>query len=250
MAKKKDQKDQLVSLKEEIEKLVKKYNESIEFAEYKTMTKLDEEIKEKISEYTAEAHQRCLNEVKVLDNPMLEIAKRLTFDTITTVDKKDEDGMPTRSIEPTTKPIDPLKLHKQVTGGIGYDKKWPHLVDRLNMLFTAKSASDLGLDPVEVRNNIAMHKEAEAIKFKSEEGNPDEYLLSSIQTVVDAMVGPGYNVNGVMRNFLEKCHTKGGRNNMSVVCSTSKGMRGYMLGICHAAITGEEFSLGYKQKKK
>ena len=240
---------QMDKLYAEISTLVKEYNDSAEFAEFKRMKKLDEEMKTKVSEYTAYAEAKCFAELKQADNIMVAAAKKMVFDTIAVKDDPNDDGSTTRVIATASKPIDPLRLHRKVDGGIGHDKNWWNKVERLNMLFTCEAAKKLGIDPKTVRDNIAMSESSLKVALANEKGATDKAMKDDIQEVVTAMLGEGYTVPDEALNYLRMAHTKAGREAMSVVCSQHKGMRNYMLSICHAAITGDSFVLQYKKKK-
>lgn len=234
----------------EISALVKDYNEAGEFAEFKRMKKLDEDMKAKVAEYTSYAETKCFNELKQADDVMVAAAKKMAFDTIAVKDEQNEDGSSTRVIVTSSKPIDPLRLHRKVDGGIGHESNWWNQVERLNMLFTCEAATKLKLDPKAVRDNIAMAESSRKIQLANENKCTDKTLRENIEAVVKSMIGDGYTVPDAALNYLRMAHTKAGRETMSVVCSQHKGMRSYMLSVCHAAITGDQFVLNYKTKKK
>ena len=236
-------------LEGEIRTLIKEYNDSVEFAEFKRMKKLDKEMTEKVKEYTGMAEAACFAELKKADNVMLAAVKKMTFETLKIVDETNDDDSTTRTLVTAVKDIDPLRLHRKTDDGIGNDKNWWAMVERLNMLFTCEAATKLDLDPKTVRDNIAMSESAAKLTLTEDEADTDELLLKDIQSVVNAMLGEGYEVPTVALNYLRAVHQKSGREAMSVVCSTHKGMRQYMMNVCHAAVTGKSFILSYKVKK-
>ncbi len=240
--------DKKSAIRDELAALVKDYNESMQFGEFKVMRKLDESIKAKLEEYTKEAKSERFKELAATENPMLEIARDMTFATLKVVDKEEEDG-PVRKIEPADKAIDPLELHKRIDGGIGADHMWPYMVERLNMLLTAATAKDLGLDAKQVKSTMLMHEEADKIEMCSDKKATNAAILADIQKTMDAMLGTGYTATNAMVQYLLKVHERGGKASLTVKCSNHAGMRGHMVVICHAAVTGDPFILDYKQKK-
>ena len=242
----------------ELSELVTKYNESAEFSEFKAMKKIDEKITETLQKYTAECETECFNVLSKAENPMLEAAKVLVFPTVRVRDEKQEGGGTKRVISPASRKIDPLRLHKRVDGGIGADKLWWSLVERLNMLFTAAVATELEavntskekLDLTKIRDTAAMSEEAKKVQMKSEDAPcNDDIMLADIQSTIDAMLGEGDTGARRMVVYLRNQHTRGSKDSMTVVCSNAKTMRQYLLDVCHAAITGDDFVLDYKQAK-
>lgn len=253
------------TLYSEVKKLVDKWNESAEFGEYKKMKALETKMSEAVEKYTAECERECFRELEKDENPMRAAAMVLKFTTIRAKAAKEKgaDGKPTGKIvmklEETTKRIDPYRLHEFVKDGIGADKSWVHKVERLNMLFTAGTAARLGavgrdgkpLDPTTIRDTIAMSEEARKISLQDEKKPTNaKVMLANLQTVINAMIGEGFEATPQMVEYLQMCHTRGGRESMTVVCSNKRTMRQYMLDCCHAAITGDAFILDYKKSKK
>lgn len=250
-----DRKDELL---EEINELVEKYNEANSYHEYKQMQEIDAKIAEKVEEYTTIAERECFNEILQDENPMKAAAERVRYATIKVRDVT-EDKVTTRVVEASSNQIDPLKLHKKAKDGIGADKNWHFMIEKLNMLLTCRRAIELGLDPREIKNTYSMSEEATKIEALMSETDPtkydknaaDELLKQDVQKVVDAMLGGGeFEVTDVMINYLLMIYQKkNNRKSLSVTCANHKNMRIYLLDICHACVTDNEFSVVYKVKK-
>lgn len=250
-----DRKDELLN---EINELVEKYNEANSYHEYKQMQEIDAKISEKVEEYTAIAERECFDEILKDENPMKAAAERVRYATIKVRDVT-EDKVTTRVVEASSNQIDPLKIHKKAKDGIGADKNWHFMIEKLNMLLTCRRAIELGLDPREVKNTYSMSEEAVKIEALMSETDPtkydknaaDELLKQDVQKVVDAMLGAGeYEVTDVMISYLLMIYQKkNNRKSLSVTCANHKNMRIYLLDICHACVTGNEFSVIYKVKK-
>lgn len=252
-------------LLEDIKKYVSQWNESAMFSEFKVMKALEKKMSEAVEKYTAECERECFRELEKAENPMYAAAMTLTFKTVKVkeVKKKGADGKPTGEVEMTTeetvKRIDPYRLHEFVKDGIGADKSWSAKVERLNMLFTAAMAAELNakdksgnpLNPTVIRDTIAMSEEARKISLKSEgKAINSKTMLTNLQSVIDAMIGEGYEATPSMVAYLKACHSRAGRESLTVVCSNKRTMRQYMLDCCHAAITGNAYVLDYKKSKK
>lgn len=251
--------DRKAALYTELKGLVDKYNESAEFGEFKQMKKIDDATEEKLKEYISVCETECFNALAATPNPMLEAAKVLSFEVVAVKDVKQESGGTVRELQSALKKIDPLRLHKKVEGGIGADKFWWALVDRLNCGLTiaaavfleAKNTHGEKLDPQKVRDTIAMSEEAKKLSLAFEDDlKNDEVLLSDVQKVINAMLGDGYSVTMRMVQYLKMAHIGVDRNAMSLKVSRDSNMRWYMLNVCHAAITGNDFVLKFKENKK
>ena len=222
------------------------------------MQEIDAKIAEKVEEYTTIAERECFNEILQDENPMKAAAERVRYATIKVRDVT-EDKVTTRVVEASSNQIDPLKLHKKAKDGIGADKNWHFMIEKLNMLLTCRRAIELGLDPREIKNTYSMSEEATKIEALMSETDPtkydknaaDELLKQDVQKVVDAMLGGGeFEVTDVMINYLLMIYQKkNNRKSLSVTCANHKNMRIYLLDICHACVTGNEFSVVYKVKK-
>ena len=240
---------ELQKIRATIEEYVKKYNEAGEFAEFKSMKKIDAKIGELVDQYTQLAEFECFSELKQTENPMREAAMRLTFKTIRTPDRKQEDGATIRVIEEVDKIIDPLKLYKRC-----YDKipMWSYMIERLNLQYTASVAIGLHLNPQEVRDTMLMSDAARDLKLHGEDDPTNtQMMLENIQSIVDEMIGEGCTILPQSDFFLRAIHTRGGRGAGTVVCSNNRNMRQRMLAVCKSAITQNPcFVMEYKKKKQ
>lgn len=245
------------AIRDEAAELVSKWNESAEYAEYKTMAKLEEEIAQKVTEYTELAWDETVLELKQTEKPMVEAAKRLTFETIKVKPEKQEDGTPVMIMYGADKPIDVLALHKAIEGGIGEDKKWHSMIEKLNFLITCRRAIELGLNTDEINKSYAMSQQATKMDMfltgatTFDKNGADELLRKDMQLVVNAMIGDGYEVVNKMVSYLLMVYQKkNSKRALSIVCATHKHLRQYMLEVCNSCITGDDFEAVYKEKKK
>lgn len=260
-----------MGLREKAEELIKLYNEAVQegnFAPSIEVPKADtagnpttgtenvlirEVVEQLVNEHTAIARAECFAALKATEDPMLEAVKQLTFATIRIVDKKvgeDKQKTPVSSIEDAEKPIDLLKLHKDVGGdGIGKDKNWAYMVEKLNFLMTAQKAVDLGIDPKSVNESYAMSdisREIDLGKTPTSKTN----ILKTLQAIVTAMVGEEYKATSHDVNFLMSVYSRKNRAALTVTCANHKYMRQYMAEICHRIVLGKSYALDYKKLKK
>lgn len=238
----------LATLRSEAEALVKEYNEAIQTGKFEEGSKADAKLTEKVNEYTATVRDMCFEDCKNTANPMLTAVTTLSYVTIGTKDEqKGDDKVPVRSIVDKERPIDLFKLDKYC-GGIGADKNWLHIAQKMNLLLTAQKATDLGLDPKAVHDSYAMSEIAREFDMGK---NPTSKtnLLRTLQKVITAMLGEGYKATSHDVNFLLSVYSKKNRKALTVTCANHRYFRNYMAEICHRIVTGKAYELDYKTKK-
>lgn len=209
---------------------------------------VDDLMQAVVGEYTNIARDECFNILVAAEDPMLAAILMLEYPTIRIVDKKDENKIPVRTIEDSTKYIDLLKLHKKVNGGIGKDKNWHLMIEKLNLLMTAQKAVDLGIDPKSVNDSYAMSDIAKAIDLGANPTSKTK-ILATVQSVVNAMIGENFKAKSHDVNFLFSVYSKKSRKALTVSCANHKYMRQYMMEICHRVATDGSYAIDYKKVK-
>ena len=243
-----ESKAKLVQLRADAEALTKEYNEAIQNGKFDVAQKKDEAIEQKVNEYTGIVRDMCFDDCKATSNPMLTAVQMLFFTTIATKDeKKGDDKVPVRSIVDKDKPIDLLKLDKHC-GGIGADKNWAHIAQKMNFLLTVQKCHDLGIDPKEVNDSYAMSEIARQFEFGK---NPtsNTQLLKSLQTVITAMLGDEYKATSHDVAFLLSVYSKKNRAALTVTCANHRYMRNYLAEICHRIVTNGAYKVDFKRKR-
>lgn len=236
-------------LLKKVEVLVPEYNNAVQNGDFNTANKLNSEIEQAVNEYTSIARDECFKKLASTDDPMLSAIKQLTFETIKIKDNKvGEEKIPVRTIEQVEKAIDLLKLHKVVEGGIGKDKKWAAMIEKLNFLMTAQKAVDLGINPKAINDSYAMSDIARQIDMGKTPTSKTN-ILKTVQAIVTAMIGEEYKAVSHDVNFLMSVYSRKNRKALTVSCANHKYMRQYMMEICHRIVEGKSYDIQYKQKK-
>lgn len=236
-------------LREKAEELVKSYNDAIQSGNYEGAYKANEEIEQTVNEYTSIVRDECFEDCKAAENPMLEAITRLSFVTIGTKDsKKGDEKIPVREIVEKERAIDLLKLHKAVDGGIGADKNWAHIAEKMNFLLTAQKAVDLGINPKEVNDSYAMSEIAKQIDMGKTPTSKTN-LLKTLQTVITAMLGEEVKATSHDVNYLMSVYSRKNRKALTVTCANHKYFRGYLAEICNHIVTGNSYVVEYKKVK-
>lgn len=240
-----------LELREKAETLAKEYNDAVQGGRYDIAVKLNEEIESTINEYTSIMREECFAALKATDNTMLEAVKQLTYPTIRAKDTKSgEEKIPVRIIEDVDRPIDLLKLHKYVGGdGIGADKKWSYVVEKLNFLMTAQKAVDLGIEPKSIHDSYAMSDISRQIDMGKTPTSKTN-ILKTLQAAITAMIGEEYKATSHDVKFLMSICTRKNRKALTVTCANHKYMRQYLAEICHRIVLGKGYELDYKKINK
>lgn len=222
------------------------YNAAMQEARLADAAKLDEEITEAVNEYTGLARTMCFDMCKNTPDPMLTAVKTLQFMTIATKDEKIEDEKLTkRSIVDRIASIDLVKLHK-FCDGIGQDKDWYHLVQKMNYHLTLRQCDRLGVDPKSVKDSYLM---SDVARQKDLGKNPtsNTTLLKTLQTVITAMIGEQYKATSHDVNYLVDiyCKKKNGKA-LTVSVSNHKYLVSYLAEVCHRIVTNGRYGVDFK----
>lgn len=237
-------------LRASVEANVKAYNDANQNARFEEVSKLDTSIQEAVNEYTSIARDICFEDCAATDDPMMTAIKTLEYTTIGVKDsKKGDDKIPVREVIEKERQIDLLKLHKFVDGGIGKDKNWAYMIEKLNMLMTAQKAVDLGIDPKDINDSYAMNKISREYNLGKNPASKTN-LLKTLTLIVQAMIGEEYKPVSHDVNFLLSVYSRKSRKALTVTCANHKYMRGYMMEICHRIVMGKTYDIDYKKMKQ
>lgn len=239
----------LQELKATVEAKVIAYNSAMLESKFDEASKLDGEITESVNEYTAIARDICFEDCAATADPMIEAVTRLSFMTIAVKDsKKGDDKVPVREVIERERQIDLLKLHKYVDGGIGKDKNWVYMIEKLNLLMTCQKARDLGIDPKDINDSYAMSEIAKGYDLGKNPASKTN-ILKTLTAIVAAMIGEEYKPVSHDVNFLLSVYSRKSRKALTVTCANHKYMRGYVMEICHRIVTGKAYEVDYKRAR-
>jgi len=220
-----------------------------------------------IGEYNALAKQKCYAECLAAEDPMIEAVTRLAYDGLKATEKEDEDGVKTCTIETKSINIDLKAIHdkNKANGGIGQDKQWPYMVERLNVLMTYRVYTEIGLDPVaKLGDTIEVSEITKSIDL-GKTPTSNKQLLNQLRTIITAMIGEGpdlgkdesgkelgcaYKVISHDVNYLWSIYTKASNDRFSkVVCPNHNTFRRYIMNVCHHLVTGKPYEAISKAAK-
>lgn len=238
-------KEELRTLAEE---LTKGYNDAMQSAKFEEAVDINEKIEQAVNEYTSLAREECFARLIAQEDTMLAAVKELDFETIKAVDRKvGEEKIPVREIVNVDKFIDLFKLDK-AAGGIGYNKKWANMVEKLNFLLTVQKAVDLGINPKEINDSYAISSIAKDIDMGKTPTSKTN-ILKTLQSVVTAMIGEDYKATSHDVAFLMSVYSKKGRRALTVTCANHRYLCRYLAEICHRVVLGKSYEIDYKKAK-
>lgn len=244
----------MITKKEELHKkaegLAKKYNNAIQNGDFNTAAKINTEIEQAVNEYTNIARNECFARLQAAEDPMLAAIKELSFVTIRSRDTKvGDEKIPVRVIENSEKSIDLLKLHKDAANGIGKNKNWAAMIEKLNFLLTAQKAVELGINPKSINDSYAMSDIARRIDMgKTPTSNTN--ILKTLQAIVTAMIGEEYKATSRDVKFLYSVYSRKNRAALTVSCANHKNMRQYIMEICHRIVEKKTYALNHPTTNK
>ena len=235
-------------LRYKVVELTKEYNEAVMDGNVTKTIQLNEDTEKAVNEYTSIVRDMCFAECKATPDPMLTAVTMLTFKTIGVKDEKNEgEKFPTRVVINKERVIN-LKALDTYCGGIGADKNWMHICQKMNFLLTAQKAVDLGIDPKSVNDSYAMSEIARGFDMGK---NPTSKtnLLKTLQTVISAMLGEGYKATSHDVNFLMSVYSKKNRKALTVTCANHRNFQNYLAEVCHRIVTGKSYGIEFRRKK-
>lgn len=239
----------MAELEANANELCKTYNEAFQIGDYENSVKIADQIIQAVNEYTSTARLMVYDECKESPDPMRKAVELLTFMTIAIKDEKvGEDKIPVRTIVPKERKIDLLDLD-QYCNGIGHDKNWTYLAQKMNFLLTAQKAKDLGVDPKTVNDSYEMSNIARQMDMGKTPTSKTN-LLRTLQVVITAMLGDENKAVSHDVNYLMSVYSKKGKKALSVSCANHRHFVGYLADICHRIVTPDAaYSVEFKAKK-
>ena len=217
------------------------------------VNRIDNAMPEVINLYTALAKRECYDELFATDDPLLAAVRKLSFPTIK--DKKSrvgEDGekIEVVEIQDIEKRINLYDLHKSAPDGVGADKKWIYMVERLNFYFVGHIAKQLGIKLTDLDDSYAMSKLAAEIDMGKTPLSKNN-IGKTFQNVLNAMFGDtsGIKVSTKHINYILIVYAKEGKASLTVACRNKRKFADIVLQMCHSIVCDEPFKLDYPTKK-
>ncbi len=243
--------EKLTTLEATSRQVVLDYNAAILDGKFDIAASKKKDLDDAIGEYSAIAGGLALDSCAKEPDPMLAAVRDLEYQVIATVKRKkdkDDHGPDTFDIDFKPRKIDILKLYQQVPGGVGQNKNWPYMIEKFNLLLTARMAREIGADITGINDSYAMSKIAREYDLGEEPASKTK-ILNTLTNIVQAMIGESYKATSHDVQFLLWIYGRKSRTALRVSAANHKALREYIQEICHRIVTGKTYSVDYKKAK-
>lgn len=227
---------------EEIKKIAEDLlNQAEETEDVRKKAEIEADLDTAISAYKSTSKAQVYNAAKESGNPMHYAVNAFFYPTIRVKEEKTETGGVIRKIDDALTGIDLGDLHKNL-GGIGADKKWIYLAEKLNFYLTYRAAKDVGHDALmKLLDNtdcFTMDKISHEVDLgKNPVSNTN--MLKTLQTVITAMLGDGYRASSYDVKYLDRVYVNDDkRSKTSVRAANHKALRNYLKKVCWQILNG------------
>lgn len=257
---------------EAIEAGVNRYNDALGKNDNKAMTKAEEDIKAAEKVYREDKTSMIFDDLKVMEEPILEAVKMHSFLVYTHKLIKVEGVVTGMECSETKRvQIDLVKF----ANSCGLPSDWVLEAQKFNKLLCLRTAKELGIsdkDIAKIDDSFAMNKLLKA-KECGETPDSNTKLLKALQGVIDKvlfteataeeMITPEgtpvknptgtknrYRANNSDVKYLVATYTKKGKTALSVAVSKNKAFIDTIADVLHRITTDNRYSVEYQAVKQ
>lgn len=210
-------------------------------------------VVELVAEYNEASRLDTFGELRAIGDKteiMKEACKRLEYPVLKLKEMK-EDGVSLGifSVEPATKAIDLLALHKYCQG-IGANSLWAPHVERVNLMLTQRTGEEIGAHNVgDIASKFKMSKAAQSA---NDTGISKTDILKTLRMVVGEMIGEEYTgkITSIDVKYLLHVFGRKGKTPLYVKTATHKAMAGIMAELCHKTLLDLRYGVEFKGYNK
>lgn len=249
----------LVTAKEKYDAAIKAANDAlgknpVDIVAYNAaIVELDKAEKE----YASAAAEAMYAEYATKPNPIVEIIKAYSYDTLGHQEKKSDDKENPRviAVNPTTKKrqIDLLKFCSKAK----LDTHWEFVASRVNQLMCLRAATQLGADVSKIAKSYFLRDKVKEINLGKTPTSTNQ-VCKLLQSVIDEILpngaeegAPVYKVNSHDVAYLDDLYgKKSGQHILTVRVSNDAFFRRILVDICYRVVTNSKYGVdGYKGYK-
>ncbi len=260
--------NKLEELSEKINAHVQEYNALYGEQKIDEAGKVNAETEKEVDEYNQISQTLCFDDCCEAADPMMAAVLKLSFPVVSVRDTFEGEGehkVLKRIRTDRDRQIDPLKLqkyakeNKHLDGGIGKDKQWNNMIDRLNLLFSMDCAVEIGKRDEflnEMKDCYAINQISKDIDLgvkdpKAEKPISNTGLLKAVSKTVSAMIGEEYGKKVLTHDvrFLKIASAQKSKKALTVQCANPKKMRGFLMEVCNRIVTDGKYDVDYKKIK-
>lgn len=211
----------------------------------------DLELEEIINTYTGHSKEECYNRCRRAENPLIAAILEFSYPSIRERKVEDKETRTiNRFIADCDKFIDLGDLHKKL-GGVGVNKTWLNMAEKLNFYLTTRAAKRLSDVGVCGKNGVRVYDElvnntAEVYTMRKlsrdidlgADSLADENILAMLTTIIQAMLGEEYTPEMRDVYYLIDVYAQDGKKSKTgVTAANHKTLRTYLKKVCYRILT-------------
>ncbi len=175
---------------------------------------------------------------KASGDPMQYAIREFFYPAIKVKETKDKDtGIVLRSVEDAIAPLDLGDMHKKL-GGIGANKNWIYMAEKLNYYLTINAANRVGAT---IKHDSMTMKEISKDIDLGKNPCSKTNMLKTLQAVITAMLGDGYKVTSHDVNYLTDVYANDvKKSKTSISAANHSTLRGYLKKVCYRILSGRK----------
>lgn len=224
----------------------------------KMIEKAQKAVDEAVDEFNAQSMKNAYEECAKAEDPMLAAIQKLSYPKIGAKpprEKKGSDEVAKMELVDRAGKIDAYRLHKRVENGIGKEKNWWAMIEKLNQLLTARAGMQLetAIKPEEIKASFAMKDLSRQIKLADGKKDPvgDSNIKDTLQKVVNAMIGEEYVVEDRDVIFLLNAHSKKDtKAKLTMALQNNANFRITIMEVCNRIAERADYEISFKVEKK
>lgn len=210
------------------EDLLEKSENSESVAEKKT---LDEDLEQAIGYFKNTSKAASYAAAKASGDPMKYAVREFFYPVIKVKEDKDkESGIITRSIVDAVAPIDLGDMHKKLNG-IGADKNWLYMAEKLNYYLTIRAAQRVGAN---IKHDSMTMKDISREIDLGKNPCSNTNMLRTLQAIITAMLGEGFKATSHDVNYLIDVYANDVKKSKTAISAANhRTLRGYLKKVCY-----------------
>lgn len=246
----------LDTVKAEMQEQIALMNKAQRDGDLKALTDAESNIKKLEKEYTRMVVHHEYDVFNATDEPFKSAVIKRTYKTLRHIAKTSEDGaITTYELGEKSRTFDLLDL----CDTLKIDTTWQYTLESINLLFTKKTAKELGYsksDVEKIPQTYAMQKKAREIASKGGDITSNAQCKKILQELIDDMPTPVddegnkmWKVNSYDVNYIINCYCKKGKNDLSVATAKKGFLLTLIADVLYRIATNGKYTVEYKSVK-
>ena len=190
----------------------------------------EDALEQTVTYYKAVSKAQAYEAAKSSPDPMRWAINTFSYPTIKVTIATDDAKNKFRRIDDTESAIDLRDLHAKLDG-IGVDKNWIHIAEKLNYYLTVRSAKRVGAT---VNSDAFVMSDIAKKMDMGKDPCSNTNMLKTLQSVITAMLGEGCKATSHDVNYLIDVYSNDvKKSKTSVSAANHKTLVGYLKKVCY-----------------